>query len=243
MPVKLRGYYIHYPPWDEIAMFRGIENCLVDMMERPEFIHKLIARFTDIYVSRYTQMAAAGLLDYNISSLHCTPPYSDELPAGDYDDGPVRLKDIWFRGMAQPFSSASPAMQDEFDLQYMRRLMDQCGLAYYGCCEPLDKFIPYLKKVPNMRKIGVSPWADVRSSAEQTGGAYVLARKPNPAHVAWNFRAEIVEKEITETIEACKENKCPYEFVLKDISTVGSDPRNLINWAKTTEKLIDRYYV
>jgi hypothetical protein len=93
-----------------------------------------------------------------------------------------------------------------------------------------------------MRKIGVSPWANVRSCAEQIGGSYVFARKPNPANVARNFNREVVEKEIAETIEVCLENKCPYEFVLKDISTVNNDPQNLINWTKTVADTIDRYY-
>jgi hypothetical protein len=241
LPVKLRGHGIYYAPWDEISMFRGIENCLVDMISRPEFVHYTMAKFTEIGLARYDQMEAQGLLDFNIPALHCTPPYCDELPAKDWDGGRVRYKDIWFRGMAQLFSSASPEMQDEYDLQYMRKLMDKCGLSYYGCCEPLDRFIPYLKKVPNMRKIGVSPWANVRSSAEQMGGDYVYARKPNPAGVA-RFSREAVEQEITETVEACMENKCPYEFVLKDISTVGGNPRNLIEWAKTVTGTIDRYY-
>jgi hypothetical protein len=242
MPVKLRGHGIYYAPWDDIPRFRGVEKCYMDMMDRPEFVHKTIARFTEIYTARYNQMEEQGLLDFNISALHCTPPYTDECPAKDYSGGKARFKDIWFRGMAQLFASASPDMQDEFDLHYMRALMDKCALSYYGCCEPLDKFIPCLKKVPNMRKIGVSPWADVRSSAEQIGGAYVLARKPNPANAAREFNREAVEKEISETIEAAMENKCPYEFVLKDISTVGGKPQNLIDWTNTAVKTIGRYY-
>ncbi|GHT60546.1 hypothetical protein FACS1894109_18330 [Spirochaetia bacterium] len=242
LPVKLRGHGIYYAPWDQIPRFRGVENCYMDMVSRPLFIHKIIAKFTEMYRTRFEQMEAQGLLDFNIPSLHCTPPYTNELPAQDYDGGKVRFKDIWFRGMAQLFASASPAMQDEFDLQYMRQLMDRCGLSYYGCCEPLDKFIPYLKKVPNMRKIGVSPWANVRSSAEQIEGNYVFARKPNPANVARDFNKAVVEQEIEETIKACMENKCPYEFVLKDISTVSGNPQNLINWNKTVRELIDRYY-
>jgi hypothetical protein len=214
----------------------------MDMISNPGLIHKTIAKFTEIYTAIFTQMEAQGLLDYNIPTLHCTPPYTDDIPARDYDGGRSRFKDVWFRGMAQLFSSVSPEMQDEFDLQYMRALMDKCALSYYGCCEPLDRFIPFLKKVPNMRKIGISPWADVRSSAEQIGGAYVFARKPNPANVARDFSKEAVEKEIIETIEACMENKCPYEFVLKGISTVNFNPGNLINWASTVTETIDRYY-
>jgi len=242
MPVKPRGHGIYYAPWDVIARLRGVENCYMDMMDRPRLIHKTIAKFIEIYNARFFQMEAQGLLDYNMSALHCTPPYTDDVPARDYDGGKVRIKDIWFRGMAQMFSSASPAMQDEFNLQYMRAFMEKCAISYYGCCEPLDKFIPYLKKVPNMRKIGVSPWADVRSSAEQIGGSYVFARKPNPANVGRDFSKEVVEKEISETIEACVKNKCPYEFVLKDISTVNNNPRNLIEWTKTVTETINRYY-
>jgi hypothetical protein len=242
IPVKPRGYGVYYAPWDEIPRLRGVENCFMDMISNPGFIHKTIAKFTEICVAKYTQMEEQGLMDYNISSLHCTPPYADGIPASDYDGGRVRFKDIWFRGMAQLFSSASPEMQDEFDLQYMRPLMEKCAFSYYGCCEPLDKFIPYLKKVPNMRKIGVSPWANVRSSAEQIGGDYVFARKPNPANVARDFNKEAVESEIIETIEACIENKCPYEFVLKDISTVNHNPQNLIKWTNTVMETIDKYY-
>ncbi|MCL2094076.1 MAG: hypothetical protein FWH12_07770 [Treponema sp.] len=242
MPVKHRGYGIYFAPWDIIARYRGVENCYLDMVGNPELIHKTISKFADMYTTRYTQMQEQGLLDYNVHDLHCTPPYTNETPAADYDGKKVRFKDLWFRGMAQLFASASPAMQEEFNLSYLRPMMDQCALSYYGCCEPLDKFIPYLKKVPNMRKIGVSPWADIRSSAEQIGGDFVYAHKPNPANVAREFNKGAVEKEIKEVIEACQENKCPYEFVIKDISTVNHHPENLINWTRTVTETIDKYY-
>ena len=242
LQVQLRGHGIYYAPWDEISMLRGVENCMIDIIEEPELMHKTIEKFTEIGLARYTQMEAQGLLDFNISSLHCTPPYTDDLPAPDYDGGNVRLKDIWFRGMAQMFASVSPDMHEEFDLQYMRRLMDKCGLSYYGCCEPLDRMIPRLKKIPNMRKMGVSPWSDVRVCAEQIGGDYVYARKPNPAHVAGAFDPAVVEKEISETIETCMENGCPYEFVLKDISTVSYKPQHIIDWTNVVMRTIDRYY-
>jgi hypothetical protein len=242
MPVKLRGCAVLYSPWDHISWLRGVENCFIDMTDRPEFIHKMIRKFTDAGLCKYTQMEELGLLDFDISAIHCTPPYCDDTPAKDYSGGKIGLKDVWFRGAAQLFSSASPAMQDEYDLQYMRELMDKCAVSYYGCCEPLDKFIPYLKKVPNLRKIGVSPWANVRSSAEQIGGNYVLARKPNPANVAGVFNSETVKKEITETVKYCIENKCPYEFVLKDISTVTYKPQNLIDWNNTVMSVINSFY-
>jgi hypothetical protein len=241
IPVRLRGHGMYYTPWDAMSEFRNVTNCLEDLSERPELIHKTIKKLNEIGMSVYTQMEEQGLLDYNMQSLHCTPPYTDDLPAKDYDGGKIRLKDVWFRGHAQMLVMVSPAMRDEFDLQYLRPLMEKCGLAYYGCCEPLDKFIPYLKKVPNMRKIGASPWADIRSTAEQVGGAYVVAKKPNPANMV-EFNPDIIRKEISETVKVCLENKCPYEFVLKDISTVERKPMNLSKWAETVTQVIDGYY-
>jgi hypothetical protein len=60
--------------------------------------------------------------------------------------------------------------------------------------------------------------------------------------VAGSFDAEAVRAETVGTIEACMRNGCPYEFVLKDISTVGYKPGNLIEWAKVVEGAIDEYY-
>lgn len=242
LPVKLRGYYIYHAPWDVIPRLRGVSTILYDMIDRPEFTHRIIKKFTEIELSTIEQYEDLGLLDYNISNLHCTPPYSRDLPAQDYQGGKVRSKDTWIRSMAQMFSSISPALHEEFDLEYSKPLFEKFGLVYYGCCEPLDNKIDLLKKTPNMRKLGVSPWSNVISCAEQMGGDYVYARKPNPANVAMRTDPEVIRREISETIEACLNNGCPYEFVLKDISTVSYRPENLIIWEKTVRETIDSYY-
>ena len=243
LPVKLSGYSIGHAPWDTISMLRGVEPILIDMVERPDFIHRTISKFTELYTSRAEQMESLGLLEANPDDIHCTPPFTDELPLPDYDERrPIKLSDVWFRGMAQIFSAVSADMHEEFDLQYMCPLMARCGLVYYGCCEPLDNFISRLKTVPNMRKIGVSPWSDVRACAEQIGGNYVLARKPNPALVVSPFDADAVRRETVETVEACLKYGCPYELVLKDISTVSYRPRNLIAWNDTVRQVLDEYY-
>jgi hypothetical protein len=242
MPVKLRGYAIYYQPWDIIARLRGVTNCLMDMADRPELIHKTMKKFCDIYTARYDQMEAQGLLDYRFPSMNCTPTYTDDLPAKDYDGGRVRFKDVWYCGTAQLFVSASPDMNDEFNLQYLLPFITRCGLSYYGCCEPLHNFISHLRKVPNLRKIGASPWTRLREQAEQMGGDYVLSRKPNPALVAGKINAEAIRNEIRETIEVCRETGTPFEYILKDISTVNYKVSNLTEWEKLVTGVIDEYY-
>jgi hypothetical protein len=242
MPVDLRGHGIYYQPWDIIARLRGVTNCLMDMADRPELIHKTMQKFCDIYTARYEQMEAQGLLDYRFPSMNCTPTQTDELPAPDYDGGRVRFKDVWYCGTAQLFVSASPDMNDEFNLQYLLPFMSRCGLSYYGCCEPLHNFILHLRKVPNLRKIGASPWTRLREQAEQMGGDYVLSRKPNPAFVATALDRDVIGKEITETIEVCRETGTPFEYILKDISTVNYQVNNLTEWGNLVSGVIDRYY-
>ncbi|MDR3123038.1 MAG: hypothetical protein LBU16_04585 [Treponema sp.] len=242
LPARLRGYYLDYSPWEHMAEFRGVNQCLEDIMDRPEFIHRTMEKFAELGRSFCDQFEAAGLLDFNISQLHCTPAYTARLPAQDYDGGLVRFKDTWIRTRAQMFVLVSPAMRDEFDLHYIRPFLDRGGLVYYGCCEPLDKSMPYLKRIPNMRKIGATPWVNLKELAEQTGGDYVFSRKSNPAAVAIDLDEEALKKEISKTVELCLANKCPYEFVLKDVSTVGRKPENLVNWAKTVAATLDGYY-
>ena len=152
------------------------------------------------------------------------------------------MKDLWFRSMAQMFTSVSPKMLWEFDLAYSLPLMERFAYTYYGCCEALDNKIPMLKRISNLRKIGVSPWANVESCAEQIGGDYVVARKPNPALVAVEADPTVIARETEETVKACIRHGCPVEFVLKDISTVSFKPRNLVVWSQTVSKVLDRYY-
>lgn len=243
VPVVLRGSYISHTPWDLISRYRGVEPVMVDLIDQPELMHATIQKMTDVGLSYMRQMEALGLLDARQPEVHCTPAYVTDLtPAPGVDTPPARMSDVWFRGAAQMFSDVSPAMWEEYDLSYMKPLMAACGLVYYGCCEALDHKISRLKTIPNLRKIGVSPWANPVTCAEQIGGDYVYSHKPNPAHVSGRIDPEAVRREIERVVETCLAHRCPYEFTLKDISTVSYRPENLIEWNRTVQETLDRYY-
>lgn len=242
LPVRLCGNYIYHAPWDEIPRLRGVDTILIDLIEEPELMHLTMEKFTQAGLAHIEQCERLGLLDSELQSLHCTPPFTKDLLGADGVEGHSRMKDTWFRAMAQIFSSVSPSTFEEFEFNYMKRLAEKFGLVYYGCCEPLDNVIPILKKLPNLRKLGVSPWSNVMKCAEQIKGDYVYARKPNPAFVSGTLDEKTVENEIRTTILACKEFSCPYEFVLKDISTIGNKLQNLVNWNKVVQKTINEYY-
>ena len=237
LPVRLRGHYLYHAPWDNIPRYRGVTQTLTDLAVEPEFMHAIMKKFTEGALSSARQMEKLQLWDSDVPALHCTPPY-----VSDFGDRSGSMKDCWYRGMAQLFTEVSPQMFEEFELNYAKPLMAEFGLVYYGCCEALDTKIQLLKTIPNLRKIGVSPWANPEVCAEQIGGDYVYAHKPNPAYVSGTFDEDVVRNEITQVIETCHKYGCPYEFVIKDISTVTYKPQNLITWAQTVKETIDRYY-
>ena len=174
-------------------------------------------------------------VDPTSPNLHCTPAYVSGLA----DDG---LKATWLRTNAQPFSDVSPEMHKEFDIDYTVQVADRFGYTYYGCCEPLDRKLDVIRAIPNLRKIGVSPWAKEEVMAEQMGGSYVYSRKPNPANVATKTDPEVIRKEIETSVKLCQKYGCPAEFILKDISTVSHRPENLIVWAQVASEVLDHYY-
>ena len=87
------------------------------------------------------------------------------------------------------FSAPSPpAMHEEFGLAYERRWLERFGLAYYGCCEPLHRQDRRSwQSIPNLRKISISPWADVGPRPSGCEGRYVMSLKPSPS--SWRQRA------------------------------------------------------
>ena len=236
MPVRLCGrVYLYHAPWDIIARLRGVEPILFDLYDRPEHLHAIRQRFHDIAVAELDFVEKHLHVDNTIAGLHCTPAYVSGLA----EDG---WKATWFRTMAQCFGDVSPEMHAEFDIDYAVKLSERFAYTYYGCCEPLDKKLDVIGKIKNLRKVGVSPWANEEIMAEIMGGRYVYSRKPNPANVAISTNPDVIRRETEKTVKLCIKHGCPCDITLKDISTVSHRPENLIIWAETVSDVLDEYY-
>ena len=212
-----------------------MEPILLDMYDRPEYLHRIMKGITDAASARLDFIEKYSHVDPTSCNLHCTPGYISGLA----EDG---WKATWFRGMAQMFSTVSPEMHEEFEINYIKPLAERFAYTYYGCCEPLDNKMDVIKKIGNLRKIGVSPWANIESSAEQIGGNYVYSRKPNPANVAIRTDPDVIRREIEETVKVCIRHGCPCDITLKDISTVSGRPENLFLWSEVASDVLDEYY-
>ncbi len=226
--------------WDPVSMWMGVENALYMMVDNPELMHELLSRVTDGYLSQLDQLEAQGLLCGPQDEVHCTGAYTDDLPAPGYNPDSPRVKDLWMFSMAQMLGTVSPDMFDEFEVTYVSRIARRFGLVYYGCCEPLDMKMAQVRKIPNVRKVSMSPWVDQERGAAEMRDEFVYSRKPSPAFLATDqFHGDQVRADLLATRTICQRHGCPLEIILKDISTVRYDPARLTEWAGIAMQVVE----
>ncbi len=242
LPVKLTGHIRHSGLWDRISMVISPERMLYDLIDRPDYVAALIRKYVEMENDVLDQFEQHGLLAPAPPDIHCTGAFTDELPSPQYDGEKATARDTWTFSMAQMFSEVSPDMHDEFDIKPLKPLLERYGLVYYGCCEPLHHKIDIIRKIETVRKISISPWAKKETAAEAIQGDYVFSAKPNPAFVAMeSFDADLVRRDLVETVETCRRHNTPCELILKDVSTVRNAPERLAEWEKIAMDVVDGY--
>jgi len=221
---------------DTLVALRGNEQFMLDMYERPNWLHEVLTFMTESIIDLLKHLEENVDLELNngptcdgMGSFYLT----DELPQPDCDGGRARLKDLWGVADAQEFAAVSPRMHYEFALQYQVKVLSLFGLTAYGCCEPLHEKLHYVKQIPHLRRISISPWADVRKAAEQLQDKYIFSWKPNPVCVAGpTFHPQRIRQEIAETVKISQECNCVLEITLKDTHTVNHQPQRLQQWVR-----------
>lgn len=228
--------------WDadistDLARLRGLEQMMWDMTDNPEWLHRLLGFMRDGVLKAQAEAEAAG--DWRLAnSENQAMPYSKELADPKANSEPVSRKQLWGFFASQETTLVSPAMFDEFILRYQMPIMENFGLVAYGCCEDLTRKIGCLRKVPNLRRIAATPWADIAKCAEQIGTDYVMSWRPSPAeHVCAGFDPEHVRRAIRAGLDAAK--GCHVDITLKDVETVEGDPQRLVRWTRIVREAID----
>jgi len=225
--------------WDTITTWMGVENVMYALIEQPEMLHTMVKRMVDGYISMLDQLEEQNLLTIPQATIHCTGAWTDELPQKNHDPARIVTKDLWMFGLAQVFGSISPAMFDEFEIEPMTPIYERFGLIHYGCCDPIHRRLKEVRKIPNLRKIAVSAWADKLICAEEIGNDFVFSNKPNPTYLAHtSFDEDLVRRDLLETKAICEKHGCPFEYTLKDLSTVAYRPERLWRWAEIAMEVV-----
>jgi hypothetical protein len=245
LPVVTQGPAAYgLAPLDHYSQLRGIDQTFLDLVDNPGMVHRAVGRLVDGHLAIIRALEREGALSL-ANGRHYTgsggTAYTDQLPSPGFDGERVRPIDQWGFATAQIFSEVSPAMHDEFALQYEKRVLELFGLNCYGCCEPLHHKLDIVKTIPRLRRVSISPWADVDRSAESLGNGYIFSWKPNPAVVAGEgWDPDAVRRGIRDFLERTR--GCVVEMILKDTHTCRHQPQRMWDWVRIAVEEAERFH-
>ena len=243
LDVKLKGVgHVSFHLMNKYCGLRGLKEVMMDMATQPGFLHEAMAIFEEGHRRRVQQYVDMNLLSLNNDgTYHSTGGvgYTTELPRQDCAPERIRPCDMWASAEAQELALVSPAMHAEFSLQYEKRLLEPFGLNGYGCCEDLTHKLDDVFTIPNIRRISISPFADVEKCAEKLGGDYIYSWKPHPAHLCGEFSPERIRAYIRHALDVTK--GCAVEMILKDTHTCDHQPSRFTRWTEIARELVAEY--
>lgn len=243
LEVRLKGvwWWTLGLTWDFIKL-RGLENLMLDMMIFPEYVHKMMAFLRDATLNKLDFLEDQGLLSLNTKGCYVGSGgfgWTEQLPGKNYDSSKVRTHDMWGFCESQETVGVSPEMVGEFIIPYQKPIMERFGLSCYGCCEPLDPRWHHLKDIKGLRRVSVSPWADINKMAEYLGKNYVYSRKPSPTPLADpNPDWVTIRAEMREFLKATRD--CNVEVIMKDNHTFCKNSNNATDWCRMVKEEVDR---
>ncbi len=226
----------------DLAKLRGLETMMWDVYDNPEFLHRVLSIMQKAILGAIDATEARG--DFSLAEhQNQAMPYARELEEPDCRVKAVKTSRLWGYCASQEFTSVGPKQFTEFMLDYQRPILERFGLSAYGCCEDLTNKITALRSIKNLRRIAVSPFANVRSCAEQIGRDYVVSYRPNPSSmVSRGLDEDFVRKTMRDAFAAFRDNNCVFDITLKDVETILGKPENMVRWVQIVREEIDRSF-
>ena len=244
LDVRLNGVdRVAYHLMSQYTDWRGLEEMMVDMCLEPQMLHDAMAFLEEGHHRILKQHIDQNLLSLNNDSTYNSTGgngYTDELPASGFDPEHVRPCDLWANAEAQELAQVGPEQHAEFAMQYEKRLLEPFGLTGYGCCEDLSRKMDDVFTIPGIRRISISPFADVDVSARKLRGNYIYSWKPRPWDLTDNFHEERIRGYLRHTIEVALDHGCVLEMILKDTHTCEHHVERFDRWTEIAREEVDR---
>lgn len=215
----------HFTPTQHAVNLMGMENMFLAMYDTPEEFKAMMQFFAEDFRRLLRWEEENGVLfanagnDYMGSGSYC---FNGELA----QDGAVASRQTWGHMNSQETVGVNPEMYGEFVFPCYEQTAKEFGLLYYGCCEPVHPiWDEYLSKIPNLRKVSISPWCDEAFMAERlAGGRVIYSRKPSPNFLG--VMPELDEDAFTASIKNTLSltRDCHIEFIFRDVYTLHANP-------------------
>jgi hypothetical protein len=242
LPVQFRANYWWTAglTWAAINLI-GLQPLMMTMYDNPTGLHRLLAFLQEDFIHMMDWFENEDLLSLNNEDDYIgsgSIGYTNALPHSGWKEGdPVHIGQLWGLSESQETVGVSPKLFEEFIFPYQLPVISRFGLSYYGCCEPVHTRIHIIKRIPNLRRISVSPWCDQEVMAHECGREIIFCRKPNPTLISTGtFDEDSIRRDIRTTLETAKH--CALELVMKDVHTLNNQPSRLGRWVQIAREEI-----
>jgi len=242
LPVRIRGAFWWTFGMTIVAIdLIGLENLMLYMYDNPAGLHRLMKFLHDDHLSLAQWAEREGLLTLNNENDYIgsgSMGYTRDLPRSGLPPGtPARMQDVWLLLESQETVGVGPDLFEEFIFPYQQSLASHFGKVYYGCCEPVHTRWQVLKRLPNLARVSISPWADEAAMARELERAYVYSRKPNPALISTaRFDENALRLDLRKTLTCARD--CRVELIMKDVHTLNNEPERLPRWVQLARETI-----
>jgi uroporphyrinogen-III decarboxylase len=178
-------------PFVSAFHMRGVENILIDMLDAPEFVHRLMRFITDCRKG-WSRERAHFL--------------GEEIGPSDFYNDEVNVPLL------------SPDLYREFVLPYERELCDFYGqIGYWHSCGDTGPLAPAIKEIPHLNLINSSGWTDLSKTLAAYGPSGIpLEVNIHPLRDLQQATEEQMEAKLQEIVQACRDAGVKAYFIRVD---------------------------
>ena len=217
------------------AELRGLEQMMLDMADQPRLVHRLMAHLRDATLAAMDAAEATGRLTPNCTgAMTCSDPIAPP-PA----DGRLTCAHCWCMTNSQEFDQVSPAMWEEFCLQYQRPILQRFGRVGYGCCEDLTRKIDPVLSIPNLRIFVASAWTDLDRVVERVGTKHVIMWRQKASDVVFADDVTTIRRHLEEGFRRLR--GCHVQVVLRELQTRAGHADRLHVWTRLAKEQAARH--
>lgn len=232
MPVRVQGGMpLGATLGTPAADLRGLEGIMMDMIDEPALMHRLMGFLRDSVLAAMDVVEAAGQVTPN----HYGPMTKSD-PLGSGQGG---WKDCWCSANSQEFDQVSPAMWEEFCLAYQMPIFERFGAVAYGCCENLTQKAGGVLSIPNLRIFVCSAWTDLDAIVDRVGTDHTIMWRQKASDVVFARDDAVIREHFERNLP--KLQGLQYQIVMRELETLRGDSRRLHRWSAIAKECAARF--
>ncbi len=233
--VPFGGYFSIATICSAAANLRGMEQMMMDMMLEPELVHRLMnviykgaMRFLDAVET------AGKIVPNNDEAMFQSDPLRPGITENDYS-----LKDCWIAGNSQELDQVSPAMFEEFLLDYQKKIFARFGAVSYGCCENLTNKMDPVLAIPNLKIMVCSAWTNLDKLIAKVGTKHCIMWRHKASDVVCPHDTAALKQYVNEG--ARKLQGYYYQTILRELQTQMGHDNRLYEWTQISKEAVTKY--